>query len=82
MLDELIRPADPDHRSCDSRVGQVFHDRAAKPIVENVIFECADYINAARKKLKCAGIHGLDPSRINQGDGNAFSLQKAGCFLC
>ena len=80
MLNELIRPTNANDRRCDSRIGQAFHDGAAKPIVKNMILERADHINATGKELERAGIQWFDPSRVDQRDGNAFSFQKIGGF--
>src|SRR5438874_3348334 len=81
MLDELIRPAYAHHRRVDHLRVQMFHDRAAETVVQNMIFDRAHDFDTAREKFERAGIHRFDPSRIDERDGNSFLLQFAGGFL-
>jgi hypothetical protein len=56
MLDKLVWPANSYHGSRDVILREMFHDGAAEPIVENVILDGADYINAPGKELQSAGV--------------------------
>ena len=73
VLDELIGPTDPHHRRVDHLRVQMFHHRAAETVVQNVIFDRADDLDAAREKFERAGVHRLDPARIDERNGNSFS---------
>ena len=81
VLDELIRPADAHHRRVDHLRVQMFHHRAAETVVQNVILDRANHIHAAREKFERAGVHGFDPTGIDQRDGNSFLLQFTRRFL-
>ena len=81
VLDELIRPADAHHRGVDHLRVQMFHDRAAETVVQNVVLNRADHFDAAREKFERAGVDRFDPTRIDQRDGNSFLLKFARGFL-
>src|SRR5438045_9707096 len=81
MLDELIGPAYSHHRRVDHLRVQMFHDRAAETVVQNMIFDRAYDFDTAREKFERAGIHRFDPSRIDERDGNSFLLQFEVGFL-
>src|SRR5581483_8715390 len=68
VLDKLIGPAYAHHRRIDHLRVQMFHDRAAKAVVQNVIFDRADDFDAAREKFERAGIHWFDPAWIDERD--------------
>ena len=65
VFDELIGPADPHHGCVDHLRMKMFHNGAAKTVVQNVIFNRADDIHASGEEFQCAGVEGFDPSRIN-----------------
>jgi hypothetical protein len=77
VFDELIGPTDPYHRRIDHLRVQVFHHRAAETVVQNVIFDRADHVHASREKFACAGVHGLDPARIDERNRNSFFFELA-----
>src|SRR6186997_484176 len=52
MLDELIGPPDSHHRRVNVLTVEMFHNRAAKPIVQYVIFDGDDDFGAAREKFQ------------------------------
>ncbi len=68
MLDELIRPTDPNDRRGNPGFREMLHDRAAKAIVQNVVLERADHFNSPGKEFQSADIQRLNPSRVDQGD--------------
>src|SRR4029077_14897096 len=72
VLDELIGPTDPNDRRVDHLRVQMFHHRAAKTVVQNVVFNRADHVHAAREKFQSAGVHWLYPTRIDERNGNSF----------
>src|SRR5450631_1737580 len=74
VFDKLIGPADPYHRCVDQLAVQMFHDGTAESVVQNVILDGADDLDAARKKLQRSRIERLDPTWIDQCDGNAFFI--------
>src|SRR5438094_3377525 len=61
---------------------EMFDHRAAKTVMQNVIFDCAYHFNTAREKFKRAGIERLDPARINQRDRKTLHLEFLGRLLC
>src|SRR3954454_13370492 len=67
VFDELIRPADPDHGRMNAMGVKMLHYRAAKTVVQNVVFNRGKHFRAASEKLKCSCVHRLDPSGIDQG---------------
>ena len=69
VFDELIGPTDPHHRRIDHLRVQIFHHGAAETVVQNVIFDRAHDLDAAREKFERAGVHRLDPARINERNG-------------
>src|SRR6266536_3488246 len=60
----------------------MLHDRAAKAVVQNVIFNRADDVNAASEEFQSAGVHRFDPPWIDKGNGNPFFFQLARGFFC
>ena len=68
MLNELIRPPNPDHRRVDHLRIEMLHDRAAEAVVQDVILDRANNTDAARKELERAGVERLDPARIDKRD--------------
>ena len=81
VLDELIGPTDAHHRRIDHLRVQMFHHRAAETVVQNMIFDRADDFDAASEKFERAGVHRLDPARIDQRNGNSFLFQFARGFF-
>jgi len=69
VFDELIGPTDPHHRRIDHLRVQMFHHRAAEIVVQDVIFDRADYVYTSREKFERASVHGFDPARINERNG-------------
>jgi hypothetical protein len=59
----------------------MFHHRAAETVVQDVIFDRADYVYTSREKFERAGVHRLDPARINERDGNSFFFELARGFF-
>ena len=59
----------------------MFHDRAAKTVVQNMIFNRAHDFYAAREKFERAGVHRLDPARINERNGHSFFFKFACGFF-
>ena len=51
---------------------QLLHHRAAKTVVQNVIFDGADDFDAAREEFERASVERLDPARIDERNGNSF----------
>ena len=81
MFDKLIGPTDPYHRCIDHLRVQMFHHRAAETVVQNVIFDRADHVYTSGEKFERAGVHGFDPARIDQRNGDSFFFQLARSFL-
>src|SRR6266478_7903500 len=50
----------------------MFHHRAAKPVVQNMILDRADDFHTASEKFERPSVHRLDPARIDQRNGNSF----------
>src|SRR5690349_17579418 len=50
--------------------------------MENVIFEGTDDVGAPGEEFQGPGVDRFDPTRIDQGDRDAFSLEKVCCLLC
>src|SRR5437899_547303 len=75
VLDEFIWPTNTHDRGIDSLGMQMFHDRAAKTIVQNMILDRAEDFNAAPEKFERAGVEWFDPTRIDKGDGSSFPLE-------
>src|SRR5438552_10553691 len=59
----------------------MFHHRAAETVVQDVIFDRADYVYTSGEKFERAGVHGFDPARINERDGNSFFFELARGFF-
>src|SRR5438552_9718139 len=66
VLDEFVRPTNPRNRCVDLPRMEMFHYRATESVMQHVVFDGGDDFHAAREKLERAGIHWLDPARINQ----------------
>src|SRR6266404_1558658 len=81
VLDKLIGPADAHDWRIDHLRVQMFHDGAAKTVVQNMIFDRADHFHAAREKFEGAGVHRLYPTRIDERNGNSFFFQLARRFF-
>ena len=81
VLDKLVGPADPHHRCIDHLRMQMFHYRAAETVEQHVIFYGAHDFDAAREKFESAGVHRLDPARINERNGNSFFFELARGFF-
>ena len=60
---------------------KMLHDGAAEAVVENVVLEGTDHVNAACKKFQRADIHRFNPSRVDQRHRNAFGFEKLCGFL-
>src|SRR6266496_5742787 len=50
VLDELVRPTDAHNWRIDHLRMQMFHHRAAKPVIQNMIFDRADDLDAAGER--------------------------------
>ena len=59
----------------------MFHHRAAKPVMQNMILDRADDFDAASEKFERPGVHRLDPAWIDQRNGNSFLFQFARGFF-
>ena len=81
VLDEFIGPANPNHRRMNSLRIQMLHHRAAKAVVQNVVFDRANDFHAAGEKFQRPGVERLDPARIDQRNRNSLFLQFLGRFL-
>src|SRR5882724_9760187 len=81
VFDELIGPTNPHYRRIDHLAVQMFHNGAAKAIMQDVILDRADKIDAPRKELECPSIERLDPTGIDECDRDAFFFQFTGCFF-
>src|SRR5438132_9673545 len=81
MFHKLIRPSDTNDRRRNSRFRQMLDNCTAEPIVEDVIFKCADNVDAPGEEFEGSSVHRFNPSRINQGDRDAFCPEKTRCFL-
>jgi len=60
---------------------QVLHDGTAEAVMQNVVFYCADDLNAAGKKLESPGVEWLNPAWIDQGDRDTLFFQFFGRCL-
>src|ERR1700676_1939193 len=56
----------------------MLHHGAAETVVQNVIFNRADYFHTAGEEFERTGVERLDPTRIDKRDGNAFLFQLLG----
>src|SRR4029453_6072151 len=65
MLNEMIGPTYAHFRRVNHLRVQMFHDRAAKTVVQNVILDRANDFDAAREEFESAGIDRLDPAWID-----------------
>src|SRR5436190_9008632 len=65
VFDELIGPADPHYRRIDHLAVQMLHDGAAEAVVQDVILDRADKIDAPRKELQRPNVERLDPTGID-----------------
>src|SRR5206468_3806821 len=81
MLDELIGPTDAHHRRVDHLRMEMFHHGAAKAVVQNMVFNRADDLDAACKKFEGAGVHRLDPARVYERDRDSFFFELARRFF-
>src|SRR5258707_12029342 len=81
VLDKLIGPADAHDRRVDHLGVQMFHHRAAKTVVQNVVLNRADHVHAAREKFQGTGVHRFDPAWIDERNGNSFFFKLARRFL-
>src|SRR6266699_4759063 len=59
----------------------MFHDGAAKTVMQNVVFNRADDVDASRKKFERAGVHWFDPARVDERDRNSFFFELARRFF-
>ncbi len=59
----------------------MFHDGAAKTVMQNVVFNRADDVDASRKKFERAGVHWFDPARVDERDRNSFFFELACRFF-
>ena len=66
MLDKLIRPANSDDWRVDHLRMQMLHHRATKSVVQNVVFNRANHLDAAGEELERSGIDRFDPARVDQ----------------
>src|SRR6266481_6337586 len=66
VLDKLIGPTDANDRCVDHLRMQMLHHRAAETVVQNVIFNRADDLDAASEKFERARIHRFDPTWIDE----------------
>src|SRR4029077_12557883 len=60
---------------------EMFHYRATESVMQHVVFDGGDDFHAAREKLEGAGIHWLEPARVDQRHRNAFFFQFLGRFF-
>ena len=60
---------------------QMLHHRAAKAVVQNVVFNGTNDFHAAGKKFQRPGVERFDPARVDERDRNSSFLQFPGCFL-
>src|SRR5438094_8480281 len=81
VLDEFIGPANAYDRGMNSLRIQMLHHRAAETVVQNVVFNRTNHLNAAGKKFERTSVERFDPARVNERDRNSFFLQFPGCFL-
>src|SRR5438105_9994795 len=81
VLDEFVGPANPYHRRMNSLRIQMLHHRAAKTVVQNVVFNGTNDFDATSKKFERPGVERLDPARVDERDRNSFFLQLPGGFL-
>src|SRR4051812_26395122 len=68
VLDKLIGPANAHHRGIDHLAVQMLHDRATEAVVQNMVLDRANDIDAASKELQGPRIERLDPARIDKRD--------------
>jgi len=66
VLDEFIGPANPHHRRMNSLRIQMLHHRAAKAVVQNVVFNSANDFHAAGKKFQRPGVERFDPAWVDE----------------
>ena len=59
----------------------MFHHSAAETVVQNVIFDRADHVHSSCEKFERAGVHRLDPKRIDQRNGNSFLFKFSRDFF-
>src|SRR6266498_1509471 len=59
----------------------MFHDRAAKTIVQHMVFDRTHRFDATREKFERASVQWFDPSWIDECDGNSFLFKFARRFL-
>src|SRR5215469_1784013 len=59
----------------------MLHYRAAETVVQDVVFNSANDLDAASEKFERAGIHRFDPTRIDERDGNSFFFELARGFF-
>ena len=81
MLDELIGPTDANDRCVDHLRMQMFHYRAPKTVVQNMIFNRADDLDAAGERFKRSSVQRLDPTWIDKRNRNSFLFQFGGGFF-
>src|SRR5947199_5379467 len=81
VLDELVRPSEAHHRRVDHLRVQMLHHCTTKAVMQNVIFNRAHDLYAAREKFQRARVHGLDPARIDERNGNSLLFKFARGFF-
>src|SRR3954453_21727194 len=70
VLNEFVRPSDANNRRMDSLRIEMLHHGTTETIMQDVILQRANNFHAAREKFQGSGVDRLDPSRVNQRDGN------------
>ena len=55
--------------------------RAAEAVVQDVVFERADDIDAAGEEFEGAGVERLDPARVDDRGADALRFELRGGFL-
>src|SRR5581483_7315255 len=75
VLDKLVGPADAHDWRFDAGVVEMLDHRAAKTVVQHVIFNRANHIGAAREKLDRPRIERLDPAWIDYGSRDALRFE-------
>ena len=78
VFDELVWPADADHGDGDPGVVEVFDDRAAEAIVEDMIFESAEEVGAPGEEIDGIGVEGFDPAGVDHGGADALGFEDGG----
>ena len=82
VFDEFIRPANADHRCVDVMRIEMLHHGAAETVMQNVIFNRADHLHATSEELDRASVERLDPTRVDEGNGDTVRFKFFVVLLC